>query len=274
MFGGDRILCLPPWRALFWEKVMTFRKVSIGRALGIRVAGAALATIGVACLGIGTLTPFSGAKLVANNGDVWVDTVANDDTQISGHEQDPHLPCANINLWGNGLADSTGHFTIFSKDPSDQDFNPVTDIDQDWPTTGAGTWTYNQSAGGNQKIAPVIVVATLIKNAVANGDVAQPEQGFHFKIDFDQDPNLSKTFWVACNATANGPPPSNPPTCTTCVGGGPSSGVAGASTAVTPSTPSTGTGGAIGTGLALLAMGAALVAGGIRLSPRSVRRRK
>lgn len=257
---------------------MTFRKGSIGRAFGVRVAGAALATIGIACLGIGTFTQFSGHKLVANSGDVWVDTAANDDTQISGHEQDPHLPCADIQLWGNGLAHSTGPFTIFSKDPSDQDFNPKTDIDQDWPTSGTGTWTYNQTTGGNQKIAPVIVVATLIANAVANGDVAQPEQGFHFKIDFDQDPNLSKTFWVACNATANGPPPSNPPGCTTsCAGGGPSSGVAGASTpatAVTPSTPSTGAGAAIGAGLGLLALGGALTVGAVQLRRLGVRPRR
>ena len=41
-----------------------------------------------------------------NAGDVWVDNVGQ--PSGPGHEQDPHLMCADINLWGNGLADASG----------------------------------------------------------------------------------------------------------------------------------------------------------------------
>src|SRR5712664_1732514 len=75
-----------------------------------------------------------------NKGDVWVDTVL----ALSsgpGHEMDPHLPCANINLWGAKLADSSGPYTI-----------------DGWPPSGSmkqaysGTWHYDKALGGSQKL--------------------------------------------------------------------------------------------------------------------------
>lgn len=272
-------------------------RARISRTLTIRLAGAVLATAGIAVIGVGTInTPlFSGkVHLVdSNNGDIWFDTVTADDTTQSGHETDPHLPCdQDINLWGNGLKDATGTYTIYSIPPSDVDHaGESAGDDQDWPTSGSGTWTYGTDSGGNQIISGPIDVKTLIKNAIHNGDVAQPEQGYHFKIDFEQDPSKAKTFWVDCSpaptvTTTVGEPTTTTTTTTTTATNNqtiaapttvflpttltvtaglpaaasssatPSSGVAGATT---PSTPSTGLDVAFGVGIALLVSGGALV---------------
>jgi hypothetical protein len=37
-------------------------------------------------------------------------------------------------------------------------------------------------------------------NAKANGDAPVNKQGFHFKLQFSQDPQKHKTFWVNCPA--------------------------------------------------------------------------
>lgn len=124
----------------------------------------------------------------ANAGDVWVDTVGA--APGPGHEMDPHLPCQNINLWGDKLADSGGSYTI-----------------DGWPPTGnkaqaySSTWSYDHSTGGSQVI-DVIDVNTLVAQAAANGDAPVNKQGYHFKLEFSQDPQKHKTFWVNC------PPPS------------------------------------------------------------------
>lgn len=154
----------------------------------------------------------------ANAGDVWVDTAGA--PAGPGHEMDPHLPCANIDLWGAKLADSGGGFTI-----------------DGWPPSGArsqaysGSWSYDTAGGGSQVIA-VIDVNTLIAGAAANGDAPHNAQGYHFKLQLSQDPRKSKTFWVDCA----------PPAATT----QPSSGGSSDSGGDTPSTPSstsaTGTG--------------------------------
>ncbi len=128
----------------------------------------------------------------SNAGDVWLDNVGQ--PAGPGHEMDPHLACQDINLWGSGLADSSGAFTI-----------------DGWPPSGSqevdysGTWSYNQSSGrksGDQVIA-VISVSALISQAEANGDSAA-SQGFHFKLDFSQDPQKHKTFWVDCTSAPSG----------------------------------------------------------------------
>ncbi|MDP9326430.1 MAG: hypothetical protein M3O87_07845, partial [Candidatus Dormibacteraeota bacterium] len=59
------------------------------------------------------------------------------------------------------------------------------------------TWAYDLTAGGSQVIS-VITVSTLIENAVANGDTPNLQQGYHFKLQFSQDPQKHKTFWVEC----------------------------------------------------------------------------
>jgi hypothetical protein len=52
-----------------------------------------------------------------NAGDVWVDNVGQ--PAGPGHEMDPHLSCRdNINLWGSGMTDASGGFTIDGWAPS------------------------------------------------------------------------------------------------------------------------------------------------------------
>lgn len=98
----------------------------------------------------------------------------------------PHLDCEDISLWGNFLAESSGTYRIDSWAPTGS-FEPV----------HSGNWTYDQAAGGKQ-ILDVIDVETLIDSAVAAGATAHPQQGYHFKLQFFQNPQKHKTFWVNC----------------------------------------------------------------------------
>jgi hypothetical protein len=136
----------------------------------------------------------------ANKGDVWVDNVGQ--PAGPGHEMDPHLACSDINLWGNGLADSSGSYTIDGWSPSGKKGQAY-----------SSTWSY---PGSGTQIIDVINVTTLINNAVANGDKPKNKQGYHFKLQFSQDPQKHKTFWVKCPAPTSTPTsPSTPPTTTT-----------------------------------------------------------
>src|ERR1700758_3476306 len=98
-----------------------------------------------------------------NKGDVWIDNVGQ--PSGPGHENDPHLACTDINLWGAKLADPDGIYTI-----------------DGWPPSGSmqlaysGNWSYNATIGGSQVLA-VIDVKTLINQAAANGDTPQANQG-------------------------------------------------------------------------------------------------
>jgi hypothetical protein len=133
-----------------------------------------------------------------NRGDVWLDSVKQ--AAGPGHEMDPHLACQDIDLWGAGLADATGTFTLDGWSPSGSQ-------DMDY----SGVWSYNQS--GDRVIA-TISVAKLIARAEANGD-APAAQGFHFKLEFSQDPQKHKTFWIDCPTSGPGsgskPGGENPP---------------------------------------------------------------
>jgi hypothetical protein len=176
---------------------MTEGKQGIGArfALASRTRAIRLG-LAVLTVGLGGLVPLAGAMQSttayassggnANAGDVWVDNVGQ--PAGPGHEMDPHLACANINLWGNGLADSSGTFTIDGWPPSGSQ-----------EQTYAATWTYNTTTGGDQVIQ-VINVATLVANARAAGDAPINKQGLHFKLQFSQDPQKHKTFWVNCPA--------------------------------------------------------------------------
>ena len=134
-----------------------------------------------ACLLLPTASALGGDP---NAGDVWVDNVGQ--PAGPGNEMDPHLACQNINLWGSGLADSSGSYVIDGWPPSGSQ-------EQDY----ASNWSYNQSEGGSQ-VLDVIPVRALIDKAIANGDAPQNSQGFHFKLQFAQDPQKHKTFWVDC----------------------------------------------------------------------------
>ena len=122
----------------------------------------------------------------SNAGDVWTDNVGQ--PSGPGHEQDPHLSCSDINIWAAGLADGSGTYTVDGWPPSGSQ-------EQDY----SGNWSYNTSTGGAQVVS-VIPVQTLINTAIANGDSPKNKNGFHFKLEFGQDPQKHKTFWVACPA--------------------------------------------------------------------------
>jgi hypothetical protein len=182
----------------------------LGRAIAVESAGSAgrharrrrpLASGGVllavlAATGLTALTTSSSALASsggnANAGDVWTDNVLQ--PAGPGHEQDPHLACKDINLWGSGMADASGGYTIDGWAPSGHQ-------EQDYTST----WSYNAATGGSQVIS-VINVTTLIKNAAANGDKPVNKQGYHFKLQLSQDPQKHKTFWVNCPAPSTGGP--------------------------------------------------------------------
>src|SRR5229473_2305871 len=135
----------------------------------------------------------------ANAGDVWIDAAGQ--PAGPGHEHDPHLPCADLNLWGAKLADTAGTFTIDSWPPSGRQ-------QQVYPSaTTSATW--QSTASRAPQIIAVIPTQTLIANAVAAGAHAT-HQGFHFKVQLRQDPQKHKTFWLRCaqpehpSATAGG----------------------------------------------------------------------
>jgi hypothetical protein len=158
------------------------RKLRIGMVVGI-VSLAAAASANAAAGGD------------ANAGDVWLDNVGQ--PAGPGHEMDPHLTCTDINLWGAGLADGSGTFTIDGWPPSGK---KEQDYAASWSSTG----------GKTPQVVAVIDVQTLIAQAAANGD--QPaKQGYHFKLEFSQDPQKHKTFWVNCPAPGPGATTPIPP---------------------------------------------------------------
>lgn len=199
-----------------------------------------------------------------NPGDVWVDNVGQ--PSGPGHEMDPHLQCADIQLWGDKLGDASGSYTVDGWPPSGSQ-------EQDY----ASGWSYETARGGVQPIG-VIRVATLLANARADGDAPINKQGFHFKLQFVQDPQKHKTFWVDCPAAKSAqagtatPTPASTPTPATPT---PASGVLGIQATPTPSpaaaadgvtggvlgasttTPSTGAGFSLIPGLMLILLGLA-----------------
>src|SRR5437868_12118003 len=79
-----------------------------------------------------------------NAGDVWTDNVGQ--PSGPGHEQDPHLACTDINIWGAGLADSSGVYTVDGWPPSGSQETDYT-----------GSWSYDKSKGGTQVVAVISV---------------------------------------------------------------------------------------------------------------------
>ena len=188
-----------------------------------------------------------------NAGDIWVDTATTQTTGVTaagpGHENDPHLPCANVGVFAAKMADPTSaeqnQFTVYA-----------------WPPTGSQNviytagWTYSKGAADPQEIAviPVSVFGT----------------GGHFKIQVAQDPVKQKVFWIDCDTAGKPgggtvdstpmPTPTPTPTPTSASTSSPTptpaptpsptpSGSVGGGTAVSPSpTPSSGSVAAGGTG--------------------------
>jgi hypothetical protein len=117
---------------------------------------------------------------------------------------DPHLGCpSNIYVFGSHLADGSGSYAI-----------------DGWPPSGrkevdySGTWTY--SGSGTQLIS-TINVHTLLSQAAANGDTPA-RKGYHFKLDFSQDPQKHKVFWIDCGSSSSPSGSSSESSETTCKG--------------------------------------------------------
>ncbi|HEX6538932.1 MAG TPA: hypothetical protein VF155_07115 [Candidatus Dormibacteraeota bacterium] len=171
-----------------------------GRRVAVRLIGVTVATGGLALMGFGTIgSPLASGGTAAaapgghnNKEDVFLDNVGQ--PCCPGHEQDPHLTCTDINIWGVSMTDPSGTYTIDGWPPSGSH-------EQDYPASGDGAWTYDQTLGGPQVIS-VINVHTLISNAIANGDTPQGNQSFHFKLQLLQAPQKHKTFWVDCPTTS------------------------------------------------------------------------
>jgi hypothetical protein len=138
-----------------------------------------------------------GAASANNAGDFWLDTVGA--PAGPGHEMNPHLPCANINVWGAGMADASGPYKIYGWSPSSGSKG----------LAYSSNWAYDGNAGGTQ-LMDVIDVQQLIANAVANGDAPVNGQGFHFKVNLTQDPQKHKVFWVNCTPQGTEGPPGTP----------------------------------------------------------------
>src|SRR5947209_18197116 len=97
----------------------------MSRRIANRIGAAAV--VAASALMLASMQPVMAAKAGdSNRGDVWVDTVGA--PPGPGHEMDPHLPCANINLWGDKLADPSGSYTIDS-----------------WPPSGSQTQAYSST---------------------------------------------------------------------------------------------------------------------------------
>ena len=157
----------------------------------------ALAVVALAVVVPGAALAASGGD--NNRGDAWLDSVGQPGGP--GHEMNPHLPCANINLWGDKMADPNGPYKIYGWSPSGEK-----------ELAYSSNWSYNRNAGGIQ-VMDVIDVQQLIAAAVANGDAPINGQGFHFKLALSQDPHKFKTFWVTCGIpvpSVDGPPPVPP----------------------------------------------------------------
>jgi len=171
---------------------------------GSSCAASAMIAIATLAGGFSSYAPAQAASASNNRGDVWVDVATSND----GPETDPHIPCGSqssqIGVSAMDLNSSSGTFVIQGWSPSgsgsgDTDFT--------------GTWTYNTGTGGQQVIA-LVNISTLLANARHNGDVAQAQQGFHFKLDLE-DPRTGasmgddkyKTFWVNCPTSTPTPSP-------------------------------------------------------------------
>lgn len=145
------------------------------------ICAAALA-LPLALLGI-AMIPSAQAN---NKGDVWL---TNDAVTAHGHDHVPHLDCSLIYMHGSSL-DASGTYTI--------DSIPGTGSGK---TIWSGTWT--TPASGD--VLTTVTGTALVDAAIAqDGAVANPNQGYHFKLTLVQGPGDNngdvkhKTFWVKC----------------------------------------------------------------------------
>src|SRR5438552_2973026 len=88
-----------------------------------------------------------------------------------------HAECQ-VYGWGNAVAPSSGTYTVDGWPPSGTGKK-----DQAWPGTAKSpstqSWSYS---GRGSTVVSVIDVDTLLAHAMDNGDTAQAQEGFHFKL--------------------------------------------------------------------------------------------
>ncbi|MFN2465678.1 MAG: hypothetical protein ABR598_05365 [Candidatus Dormibacteria bacterium] len=163
----------------------------------------------------------------------------------------PHLPCANIEVMAKNMASPSGNYHIDLWPPTGDkvpvygtDANGKSVVNKSIGMTDAdpffknGHYTYVAPAGNpstTYQVVDIVDVDVLIHNSIlANAqppvdDHIHPIQGYHFKLDFNQDDATTdfqnkdlttngdqkhKTFWVRCPAPTVPPvvtPPPPPP---------------------------------------------------------------
>ena len=210
----------------------------------------------------------SGTNSANSAGDIFVEA---DGAPLGpGNETDVHLGCpSTVDLNGSNLSSSTGTYYFFAWEPS-------------------GSFQQVLSASGNS-------VAVPSGSLITSGQTAQPQQGYHFKVEYigSNGETKYKTFWIDCAATtstggsttssttssAPGSSTSRTTSRTTAVPGSTTTvrttirtstaraGVAGART----TTPKTGADIAFGVGLGLLLGGSGLFLGATRRGRRGKR---
>src|ERR1051325_7914604 len=112
---------------------------------------------------------------MAAQGDIWTQPAGTPE-ETSGHSQEVHLPCGNVDIWVDKLTEGSHTWVVYHMPPPNPS-GPHTDITE-------GSFTY--SGDGALKV-DTIPMSELHK---ANGP--------HFKLKVDNDNNKSKTFWDAC----------------------------------------------------------------------------
>jgi uncharacterized repeat protein (TIGR01451 family) len=141
--------------------------------------------LSVALIAVGVLVLPGSAD--NNKGDTWL---TDSPAVITGHAHEPHLECGTIYMHGSAL-DPSGTYEISSIPGTGHDVVVVTGT---WttPVTGDVITTFSGSA--------VVAAAIALDGAVAN-----PQQGYHFKLTLSQDGVKHKTFWVKCDETPAAP---------------------------------------------------------------------
>jgi hypothetical protein len=157
------------------------------------------------------------------------DTAAQQNAEIGTTEStlpdhNPHLPCANIEVMGKDMADGSSNYSIDYWPPTGdkggvygKNSNGSSALTMVPPMTNSGVvghngaWVYSAAKGGYQ-VMDIIDVGVLVANAQAINPDPHDIQGYHFKLQYTQDPQKHKTFWVKC------PTPTTPPPTTDCDG--------------------------------------------------------
>jgi hypothetical protein len=148
-------------------------------------------------------------------------------------DHNPHLPCANIEVMGKDMGDNTGFYSIdywpptgnkggvYGKNSNGSSALSLPGmINGDDDVTNNGAWQYSstpttaskQGKVGGYQVMDIIDVSALVHNAQLINPDPHDIQGYHFKLQFSQDPQKHKTFWVKCAAPSTPTPPPGPAT--------------------------------------------------------------